>query len=185
MDPDGHSKCPAHSDCNVDYHYAPFKGNCDVCMRRFHLVERADKVEDRKVLGRGLLDWFRKVLRNFVAKKRAGVVWDDDLFHLSYLAQLHELSKRKLDWMSIDQRIQAYGITGPVSDGLLRRTAALPASQQASLSGFGSVGLQGSNVDVSQQPPRPIVPMGMGVTEEAAPQAQDRSQVRFPVGGGM
>jgi len=122
VDPNGHSKCPAHSDCIVDYHYAPFKGNCDVCMRRFHLVERADKVEDRKVLGRGLLDWF---FRNLVAKKHAGVVWDDDLFHLCYLAQLRELSKRKLDWMSIDQRIQAYGFTGPVSDGLLRRTAAL------------------------------------------------------------
>jgi len=38
-------------------------------------------------------------------------------------------------------------------------------------------------VDVSQQPPRPIIPMGMGVTEKAAPQAQNRSQVRFPVGG--
>jgi len=43
--------------------------------------------------------------------------------------------------MSVDQRLLVYGIMRPVSDSLLRWTAALPADQQASLSGFGSVGL--------------------------------------------
>jgi len=69
-------------------------------------------------------------------------------------------------------------------DGILHRTAVLPSEQQASLSGFGSVGLQGSQaVDFFQQPPRPSVLMGMGVREEVAAPSQGRSQVRFPEGG--
>jgi len=44
-------------------------------MRRFHAVERADKVEDRKVLGCDPLDWFNKVVRTFVTKKLMGVIW--------------------------------------------------------------------------------------------------------------
>ena len=180
MDPDGHSKCPAHAECLVDHYYAPFKGNCDVCMRRFHLVERADKVEDRKVLGKELLDWFRKVLRHFILKKWPGVVWADEIYHLRFLAQLHELSRRKLEWLSVDQRLLVYGVSGPVTDGILRRTAALPSSQQKGLSGFGSVGLQGDHdMGDSQQLSRPIVPTGVGVREEVIPPSQCRGQVRF------
>jgi len=67
------------------------------------LVERAEKVEDTKVLGRDLLDWFRKVLRNFILKKLPGVIWANKVYHLRFLAHLHELSRRKLDWMSVDQ----------------------------------------------------------------------------------
>jgi len=70
-------------------------------------------------------------------------------------------------------------MTGPVSDSDLRWTAALPPVQQACLSGFGSVGLQGSHSGVHHEASRPSVPTGMGARAEVALHSLGRSQVRF------
>jgi len=60
------------------------------------------------------------------------------MYHLPFLAQVHELSRRDNNWISVDQIGYVYGFNEAITDESLCRTAALPPSQQMGPSGFGT-----------------------------------------------
>jgi len=122
--------------------HASFRRGCGICIARFHSVENKTLTANRKLLGAPLLLSFRKVLKAFKRCKFEGPVWADDMFHLRFLTQLHELHNREQHWLSIDQRLEICDVAGPVTDESLHRAAGLPQSRQLGPSGFGSVGLQ-------------------------------------------
>jgi len=113
----------------VNHRYAPFQGNCPVCIPRFHVIELIEKVEDRKAAGFNLIEWFRKIKRHFTDMGMTGNLWDDNIYHRRYLVQLHELYDG-VNWMSLDQRLEVMGCKRPVTDASLRRTATLSPSRQ-------------------------------------------------------
>jgi len=81
------------------------------------------------------------------------------MYHLLFLAQLHELSMQEQHWLSIDQRLEICGVAGPVSDESCTEP---PAPHLVVNWGRQVLVLWGFRGDLVVQPPRPNVPIGVG-----------------------
>lgn len=89
-----HKNCPKHSACIVNASYAPFSGNCDICIAAFNDFVQQDH-QSRRLIAGNILNRFENVkIWRWRSNRLSGITWGDFTYTHKMLEVLSVLHKK-------------------------------------------------------------------------------------------